>query len=120
MMTRPRTSNGRWAKVSVCEKSDLSETGQKTTDDKPEKVDKLAQRHAAAAVKALVAVMEDESASPAARISAAGTLLQWGFGKAGPATKSKLPEDQAGRKADYVIRLSWGAREPAGTEADTD
>jgi hypothetical protein len=42
----------------------------------------LARRHADAALAALIEVMADRSASPAARISAASAVLNWGFGKA--------------------------------------
>jgi hypothetical protein len=41
----------------------------------------LARRHADAALAALIEVMADRSASPAARISAASAVLNWGFGK---------------------------------------
>lgn len=114
MKIQERTSDGRWA-------GETARAGSKGTKPprKPAKVDKLAQQHAAAAVKALVEVMQDGSASPSARISAAVALLQWGFGKAGPTNKAKL-EEQAGRKADYVIRLSWGAPLPADDVAATD
>jgi hypothetical protein len=44
----------------------------------------LARRHADAALAALIEVMADRSASPAARISAASAVLNWGFGKAAP------------------------------------
>ena len=115
MKTQKRTSDGRWAREAASAKPKSAKTIRK-----PAKVDELAQRHAAAAVKALVEVMEDDSASPAARISAAATLLQWGFGKAAPAAKAKLLEGQQGRKADYVIRLSWGAPTPADEEAAVD
>ena len=42
----------------------------------------LARRHAEAALAALVEVMADRGATPAARISAASAVLNWGFGKA--------------------------------------
>src|SRR5690606_38381044 len=51
----------------------------------------LARAHAAAAVEALAAVMRDPSATPAARVSAAGALLAWGYGKA--------PQSEEGRRA---------------------
>ena len=111
-MTSSKSSgDGRWAKKLVCEAPKQTK--------KPTEVDQLAQRHATAAIKALVAVMKDDSASPAARISAAAALLQWGFGKTAAASKAKLPNDPASGKAEYVIRLSWGA--PAvGEDAATD
>ena len=64
----------------------------------------LARAHAAAAVEALAAVMGDPSATPAARVSAAGALLAWGYGKAGGR------EDEGGRgtPAPQVVRLVWG------------
>lgn len=68
------------------------------------KVQPLAQNHAEAAVKALVAVMQDETAPPAARISAAHTLLQWGYGKPGAAPSP----DAAQKPLEQVIRLCWG------------
>ncbi len=45
----------------------------------------LARRHAEAALSALIEVVGDRAASPAARISAASALLNWGFGKSNPA-----------------------------------
>lgn len=115
MTVQPRTSNGRWAREVASTKSEQMPAGRK-----PAKVDKLARQHAAAAVKALVEVMEDDSASPAARISAAAALLQWGFGKAGSVSKAKLQGDPSGRKADYVIRLSWGVPAPADEDVAQD
>jgi hypothetical protein len=72
------------------------------------KVQPLAQNHAEAAVKALVAVMQDETAPPAARITAAHTLLQWGYGKPGAA----VPAEKTEKPTEQVIRLCWG-QEPA-------
>ena len=64
----------------------------------------LARRHAEAAVAALVAVMNDAEAAPAARVSAASALLNWAYGKT--ATERK---DAAGAKAPSVkvIKLRW-------------
>jgi hypothetical protein len=45
----------------------------------------LARRHAEAALAALIEVVGDRTASPAARISAASALLNWGFGKSNSA-----------------------------------
>jgi len=64
----------------------------------------LARHHAAAAVEALAAVMRDSSATPAARVSAAGALLAWGYGKASQADDS----GKARKAAEQVIRLVWG------------
>jgi hypothetical protein len=44
----------------------------------------LARRHAEAALAALIEVVGDRTVSPAARISAASALLNWGFGKSNP------------------------------------
>ena len=64
----------------------------------------LARNHAAAAVEALAAVMRDPSATPAARVSAAGALLAWGYGKAG-----QVEDPAKGRKAaERIVRLVWG------------
>lgn len=72
-------------------------------NETPGKIETLARRHAAAAVAALAAVMQDENATPAARISAAGTLLQWGFGRPAAQVKGK-----PGEKGEQIIRLTWG------------
>lgn len=64
----------------------------------------LARHHAAAAVEALAAVMRDSSATPAARVSAAGALLAWGYGKASQADDS----GKTRKAAEQVIRLVWG------------
>ena len=64
----------------------------------------LARAHAAAAVEALAAVMRDPSATPAARVSAAGALLAWGYGKSAPAEDGHRAE----RSAERTVRLVWG------------
>lgn len=63
----------------------------------------LARAHAAAAVEALAAVMRDPSATPAARVSAAGALLAWGYGKAGADEGERRLRPQ-----EQVVRLIWG------------
>ena len=115
-----RSANGRFVADTAAPNPAVGRKAAAKTKRKPAKADKLAQQHAAAAVAALVAVMQDESASPAARISAAATLLQWGFGKAALGMKAKLPEDRQGRKSDYVIRLSWGLPASADENAGAD
>jgi hypothetical protein len=64
----------------------------------------LARAHAAAAVEALAAVMRDSSATPAARVSAAGALLAWGYGKASPAEEGR----RTAKPAEQIVRLVWG------------
>ena len=66
-----------------------------------ERVETLAQRHAKRAIATLAAVIDDETATPATRISAATALLQWGYGR--PGTKMK-----AGEGGEQIIRLTWG------------
>lgn len=66
----------------------------------------LARAHAAAAVEALAAVMRDSSATPAARVSAAGSLLAWGYGKSVPGEGERRT-----RQAEQVIRLVWGGED---------
>ena len=64
----------------------------------------LAREHVEAAVAALVAVMSDAKATPAARVSAAGALLSWGYGK-----WAQAPSGDKGRAAPgRVVRLAWG------------
>jgi hypothetical protein len=63
----------------------------------------LARAHAAAAVEALAAVMRDPTATPAARVSAAGALLAWGYGKAGQGE-----DGRRARTGDQIVRLVWG------------
>jgi len=65
---------------------------------KPPTVASLARRHAEAAIAALIEVVGDRSAPPAARISAAGALLNWGFGK------SSAGEESSDGPAELVIR----------------
>lgn len=67
----------------------------------------LARRHAEAALAALIEVVGDRTASPAARISAASTLLNWGFGKAAPAG------DDDNGPAELVIRWCSAQDGPA-------
>jgi hypothetical protein len=66
------------------------------------KIETLARKHAAGAVTALAAVMQDENATPAARISAAGAILQWGFGRPAAGIKAR-----PGEAVDQIIRLTW-------------
>jgi hypothetical protein len=65
---------------------------------------RLASRHAEAAVAALAAVMADENATPAARVSAATALLAWGFGR------SSAEDAEAGRDQEpaRIVKLVWG------------
>ena len=59
----------------------------------------MARRHADAALSALIEVVGDRTASAAARISAASTLLNWGFGK------SSVAGDEADNSpTELVIR----------------
>jgi hypothetical protein len=64
----------------------------------------LARAHSAAALAALVAVINDAEASPAARVSAATVLLTWGHGRAGGVGKGSKDKDA---KAE-TVRLVWG------------
>jgi len=49
--------------------------------------------------------MSDPDASPAARVSAAGALLSWGYGKWAQAATS----GEKGRAPpERVVRLAWG------------
>ena len=64
----------------------------------------LARGHVEAAIAALAAVMNDASASPAARVSAAGALLSWGYGKSALAASSGKERPAPER----VVRLTWG------------
>ena len=64
----------------------------------------LARDHVEAAIAALVAVMSDPEASPAARVSAAGALLSWGYGKWAQAASG----DKGRAPPERVVRLAWG------------
>jgi hypothetical protein len=75
-----------------------------TAKDARKSLENLAQQQHKAAIAALAAVMADESAPPAARITAANTLLQWGFGKPTVAPK----EETAAEKSEQIVRLYWG------------
>lgn len=65
----------------------------------------LARAHAVEALATLAGIMTDEAAAPAARISAANALLQWGFGR--PAARAR----PAAAGEAQVVRLSWGPGE---------
>ena len=69
----------------------------------PDAIEDLARRYAAAAVASLAAVLDDETATPASRISAATALLQWGYGRPGQ------PKGKPGEGAEQNVRLTWGA-----------
>ncbi|WP_374374806.1 hypothetical protein [Dongia sp.] len=75
-----------------------------TVKDARKSLERLAQQQSRAAIAALAAVMADESAPPAARITAANTLLQWGFGKPNAGQK----EDAPAEKSEQIVRLCWG------------
>jgi hypothetical protein len=77
----------------------------------PRKIDTLARRHAAAAIQALAAVLVDETATPAVRISAASALLQWGYGRPGVQAKAKAGEGKPGEGGEQYVRLIWGEPE---------
>jgi hypothetical protein len=68
-------------------------------------IEALARIHADRAVEALVAVMQDESATHAARVSAAGALLQWGFGKPTAARANISSSDS--QAEEHLIRITW-------------
>jgi hypothetical protein len=72
----------------------------------------LARRHAEAALAALVEVLADRSATPAARISAASAVLNWGFGKAATGEG----EESENGPVELVIR--WLTLEDAGPDRD--
>jgi hypothetical protein len=78
----------------------------RAAQDGPNAIESLARRHAEAAVASLAAVLNDENATPAVRISAATALLQWGYGRPGAQTKGK-----PGDTGEQLVRLSWGAEE---------
>jgi HEAT repeat protein len=78
----------------------------RAAQDGPNAIESLARRHAEAAVASLAAVLNDENATPAVRISAATALLQWGYGRPGAQIKVKPSEN-----AVQLVRLSWGAEE---------
>jgi hypothetical protein len=69
------------------------------SDDQQPAIAALARRHAEAAIAALIEVVGDRATSPAARISAASALLNWGFGKSVPAG-----DDGDEGPAELVIR----------------
>jgi hypothetical protein len=74
----------------------------------PDEIAELARRHAADAVAALLAVMNNAKASPAARISAARTILEWGFqdpaeAKSGSGKNGDLPQ--------RLVRLRWAGKQ---------
>jgi hypothetical protein len=68
----------------------------------------IARGHGEAAIAALAAVMNDASASPAARVSAASTLLTWGFGRPG----QPAGEGKGERVRERVVRLGWATSDP--------
>jgi len=75
----------------------LPKPGTRNSSDNPA-IATLARRHAEAALAALIEVVGDRTASPAARISAASALLNWGFGKPGAG------DDEDNGPAELVIR----------------
>lgn len=75
------------------------------------KVRELAQRHTDEAVETLVKVMRDPISPPAARVAAAGQLLDRGYGK--PAQAVTLQGDEEGGPIVTRVRLVG----PDGTDA---
>lgn len=76
---------------------------QRSVQNGPDAIETLARRYAPAAVASLAAVLDDEAATPASRISAATALLQWGYGRPGPQAKGK-----PGESGEQLVRLTWG------------
>ncbi len=72
-----------------------------------EQVRTLARKHTEAAVTALAEIIDDASASPAARVSAANALLDRGWGRAPQhVSVNRSPfEDMDGPTLDLAIRL---------------
>lgn len=62
----------------------------------------LARRHAGAAIEALADILSDPGASPAARVSAAAALLNWGYGRPAPEPAAK-PDKPLQR-----VKVEWG------------
>jgi hypothetical protein len=92
----------------------LKSTAPRQGKDGTTEIETLARSHAAAAVAALAAVMDDAAATPSARIAAAGALLQWGFGKPalpGAAARAELLKTIEGGETPQLIRLAWAAAE---------
>lgn len=80
----------------------------KPAETGPRVIETLARRHAATAVSALAAVLVDEAATPAVRISAATALLQWGYGRPGTQSGAQA-KGKPGEAGEQVVRLTWGA-----------
>lgn len=73
-------------------------------------VAKLAKSHAEIAIGILIAMMKDDAATPAARISAANTLLQWASGRGRISTNAEAAGEEK------IVRLYWAA--PGETDSD--
>lgn len=69
----------------------------------------LAQQHAQKAIETLVSVMSNEDATPAARVSAAGEILDRGFGRAPQSIDMNATMTLSGAFEDFIRMLNAGA-----------
>jgi hypothetical protein len=76
------------------------------SEDEAVALQPLARGEARRAIEALAAVMTDPTAPAPARISAATTLLTWGYGR--PQGEGEWP---GGNRGEPVIKLKWAGRE---------
>src|SRR5262249_54041180 len=86
----------------TAKRSSDSQTRRRSAAQSQAAIAALARRHAEAALAALVEVMGDRNATPAARISAASAVLTWGFGRA--AAAGGEGEDRGNGPTELVIR----------------
>lgn len=95
---RQRRSSRRQLALETSPKEDAEPPGDLGAQLRP-----LARQHSQVAIAALVAVMEDATTAPTARIAAATALLNWAYGKPGGA-----PDELSSRRNnEQIIRLSW-------------
>lgn len=69
----------------------------------------LAQQHAQKAIETLVSVMSNEDATPAARVSAAGEILDRGFGRAPQSIDMNATMTLSSEFEQFIRMLNAGA-----------
>ena len=88
----------------------------------PKDIRDAAQRACPDAIKALTEIVRDKEAPPSARVSAASTLLDRGYGKPtqtiNASTATKRPSDMTREELDAAIDAAMAARDEEAAEDD--
>ena len=102
----PKTNKG-WANLVPAKKGEVRNPRGRPKKDLD--LAALAQQHAKAAIETLVSVMTDVGATPSARVSAAGEILDRGFGKAPQSIDMNATMTLSSEFEQFIRMLNAGA-----------